>query len=173
MATPKKSAGKKAVKSSVQFMGVAPVVVPGYAGTSPYLYLVFGTLFGYFLSKARATDYDTIVDMFMMRDFQLYGVIGVAILVTSLGLYQIRGGNLTTRSGEPLKMDRLDWEPKRLTGAFLFGSGWALTGTCPGTCLAQIGEGKLVAFATAFGILAGVWYYRKVKPLPPSKDDVC
>ena len=41
-------------------------------------YLGFGALFGYFLSKARATDYDTIVDMFMCREFQLYGVIMTA-----------------------------------------------------------------------------------------------
>ncbi|HUO57694.1 MAG TPA: DUF6691 family protein [bacterium] len=137
-------------------------------------YLVFGTLFGYFLSKARATDYDSIVDMFLCREFQLYGVILTAIAVVALGLFIIRRKGIKTKSGAPLELETMDWEPSRLTGAFLFGAGWALTGTCPGTSLAQIGEGKLVAFFTVAGILAGVWAYKKYKPASSSNEEqVC
>ncbi len=39
------------------------------------IFILFGFLFGYFLSKARATDYDAIRDMFLVKEFQLYGVI--------------------------------------------------------------------------------------------------
>jgi uncharacterized membrane protein YedE/YeeE len=135
-------------------------------------YLGFGALFGYFLSKARATDYDTVIDMFMCRDFQLYGVIITAIAVISLGLFLMRRKGITTYSGKPLELEPLAWEPNRLIGAFIMGAGWAIAGTCPGTSLTQIGEGKLVAFFTVAGILAGVWTYRKYKS-GSSKEQVC
>jgi len=183
---------------------------------SSILYVLFGTLFGYFLSKARATDYDTIVDMFLFRDFQLWGVILTAIIVIVMGLFLLRfgvrgsigiflfvvtlgllgwrfgtwtlgitallvlAGYIFLRiKGVPTLIDEaqdwkpLKWDPNRLIGAFIFGAGWALAGTCPGTSLAQIGEGKVVAFFTVVGIFAGVWAYHKFKPVPDSEDDVC
>jgi uncharacterized protein len=135
-------------------------------------YLGFGALFGYFLSKARATDYDTIVDMFLCREFQLYGVIMTAILVISLGLFLMKRKGIKTYSGQKLDLEPLDWQPNRLIGAFILGAGWAIAGTCPGTSLAQIGEGKLVAVFTVIGILGGVWAYRKYKA-GSSKEQVC
>src|SRR5581483_11317251 len=110
-------------------------------------------LFGYFLSKARATDYDTIIDMFQCKEFQLYGVIMTAIAVIALGLFLMRRYGIKTHSGQKLELESLDWDPNRLIGAFILGAGWAIAGTCPGTSLTQIGEGKLVAFFTVGGIL--------------------
>ena len=135
-------------------------------------YLGFGVLFGYFLSKGRATDYDSIVDMFLCKEFQLYGVILTAIAVISLGLWFMRRKNIPTKSGESFDGDPLEWDPNRLIGAFIFGAGWALTGTCPGTSLAQIGEGKVMAVFTVIGILAGVWAYKKFRP-GSSNEQVC
>jgi uncharacterized protein len=145
---------------------------PSAKGAIPYL--AFGILFGYFLSKSRATDYDSIVAMFRCREFQLYGVILVAVAVTSLGLFLLRRGGNKSLSGQKLDLEPLKWDPNRLAGAFLFGAGWALAGTCPGTSLTQIGEGKLIAFATVVGIGVGVWAYKKFKPGPSGKNDqVC
>lgn len=144
------------------------------AAESAFPYILFGLLFGYFLSKSRATDYDSIVAMFRLREFQLYGVLLVAVAVISFGLFLLRRGGNRTVSGRSMEMKPLKWDPNRLAGAFLFGSGWALAGTCPGTSLAQIGEGKLVAFATVIGIATGVWAYKKFKPEPSfNKDQVC
>jgi uncharacterized membrane protein YedE/YeeE len=136
-------------------------------------YLGFGVLFGYFLSKSRASDYDTVLDMFLFKDFQLYGVIGMAVAVTALGIFLLRRRKKPTASGEKLDWKSSSFEPNRLIGAFLFGAGWALAGTCPGTSLVQIGEGKLMAFVTVIGILTGVWAYQKIKPRSSSKDPVC
>lgn len=137
------------------------------------LAIVFGILFGFFLSKARATDYDTVVNMFRFRDFQLYGVIGMAIAVISLGLFLLNKKGIPTLSRKPLDWEPLAFEPSRLIGAFIFGAGWALAGTCPGTSIAQIGEGKLVAIFTVIGIFVGVWAYHKYQPVSESQDDVC
>lgn len=151
-------------------------------------YLGFGVLFGYFLSKAGATDYDTVINMFRPGDvhidkipggfafhldaLRLYGVIGMAIAVIALGLFLLDNSRKPTLSGKRLDWEPLKWDPDRIIGAFIFGAGWALTGACPGTSLAQIGEGKLVAIFTVIGIVAGVWAYPKYKPGAP-KETVC
>ncbi len=156
--------------------------------TNPLPYLGFGVLFGYFLSKAGATDYDTVINMFRPSDvhidktpggfvfhldsLRLYGVIGMAIAVIALRLFLLENSQKPTLSGKKLDWEPLKWDPDRLIGAFIFGAGWALTGTCPGTSLAQIGEGKLVAIFTVIGIVAGVWAYPKYKP-DSTKETVC
>ena len=136
------------------------------------LFILFGLLFGYFLSKARATDYDTIVDMFMFKEFQLYGVIGVAILVVAAGLFLTHRFKKPTLSGKVLDWEPFKFEPARLIGAFLFGAGWALAGACPGTVLTQLGEGKVFALCTVAGIFAGVWIFQKWQP-KTSSENIC
>ncbi|MFA7388616.1 MAG: YeeE/YedE thiosulfate transporter family protein, partial [Thiohalobacteraceae bacterium] len=49
-----------------------------------------------------------------------------------------------------------------LPGSVMFGVGWAMTGSCPSIALVQIGEGQLAALFTLFGILTGVWAYRRL-----------
>jgi uncharacterized membrane protein YedE/YeeE len=44
-------------------------------------------------------------------------------------------------------------------GAAIFGLGWALTGTCPGPAIIQVGEGHWMALATVAGIFLGNWAY--------------
>lgn len=147
---------------------------PTSAGTNPWTFTAFGTLFGYFLSKARATDYDTIINMFTWKEFQLYGVLGTAVAVIALGLFLIRRKQIPVRqTGKPLELESLKWDPNRLKGALMLGAGWALTGTCPGTALTQLGEGKVVALFTVAGILMGVWIYKKHGPDHSSKEEVC
>ena len=137
-----------------------------------FVFILFGFFFGYFLSKARATDYDTIVDMFMCKEFQLYGVLGVAILILAAGLFLTHRFGKPTLSGKALDWEPLKFEPNRLIGALLFGIGWALAGTCPGTAVTQLGEGKVSALFTVAGILAGVWLFQLWKP-KNSSDSNC
>ena len=51
---------------------------------------------------------------------------------------------------------------RNILGGVVFGAGWALTGTCPGTGLAQIGEGQTLAVFTVAGMVLGAWAYRFV-----------
>ena len=177
MAT-KKAVRKKAVSKKTASRNASRV--PGKAEASSALsplnlsvYLGFGVLFGYFLSKARATDYDSIVDMFLCREFQLYGVLLTAVAVTALGLFWFRRiGKISSPDRSP-EWKGLKWNPNRIIGAFIFGAGWALAGTCPATALAQIGEGKLVALATVIGIFAGIWTYKKFMRGADSQETVC
>lgn len=62
--------------------------------------------------------------------------------------------------------DQIPVKPIRagtISGALLFGAGWALTGACPAAALVQLGEGKAAALATLAGILAGAWLHEKAR----------
>ena len=54
------------------------------------LYLALGTLFGVVLSRSGAADYDFIQAMFLFTNFQLYGIIGTAVVLTAPGLWLIQ-----------------------------------------------------------------------------------
>jgi uncharacterized protein len=122
----------------------------------------FGLLFGFILSRVGATSYDAIANMFLLRDLQLMGVIGLAILVGGVGLWLFRHFGVRSASGGQLEMAQKPRSAGNLFGGLLFGAGWALAGACPGTALAQLGEGKIYALFTISGILAGTQLYRKL-----------
>jgi uncharacterized membrane protein YedE/YeeE len=124
--------------------------------------LLVGLVFGFALSRGRATDYDAIVDMFLLRDLHLALLMASAIAVAALGSFLIRRTRARAFDGAAIQL-----EPKPLhrgvwVGGLLFGFGWGLTGTCPGTGIAQIGEGKLIALFTVAGMLVGTWLYGRV-----------
>jgi len=136
-------------------------------------YLVLGSVFGFALSRSGAADYNFIQGMFLFEEFQLYGIIGTAVVLTapSLWLLKRRGRTLT---GEPLQIDLKPGHRGNIYGGILFGIGWSITGMCPGPILVNIGEGKLYALAALAGTLIGAsafgtLYPRLIKPfgLPP------
>jgi uncharacterized membrane protein YedE/YeeE len=122
-----------------------------------FVFIFFGALFGFCLSRARATDYDAILGMFRLTDLHLFGVIGVAIATAGLGLLVLRKIGVHSLGGEPIRLAPKPMHASVFTGGLIFGVGWALSGACPGTALAQLGEGKLYALATVAGIVAGTW----------------
>lgn len=121
--------------------------------------LTLGAVFGFILSRARATDYDAIAGMFRLQDLHLMGVIGVAIGVNALGLWLVRRSGAKALTGEAIVMKARPMKKGMFLAGLVFGTGWALSGACPGTALAQIGEGKLYGIFTVAGIVAGTWLY--------------
>ncbi|MGH7738828.1 MAG: DUF6691 family protein [bacterium] len=137
--------------------------MPAQSTASAGWLLIFGILFGYFLSKSRATDFDTVLNMFLFKDFQLYGVIVVAVVVIALGLFILRHKSKAF-AGKVENWDNPPVDRKRLIGAFIFGAGWALAGVCPGTVFTQLGEGKCSAIFPLVGLWAGVWVFLRFGP---------
>lgn len=117
--------------------------------------LLLGVLFGVALSKAQATDYSTIVNMFLLRDFHLYGVIATAILTVFLGTQSFKKFKIKDIHGKPIEYPLKSIQKGLIFGSIFFGIGWALTGTCPGTAVVQLGEGKLTALISLTGIFIG------------------
>ena len=133
------------------------------------LYLFLGAVFGFVLSRSGAADYNFVQGMFLLEKFQLYGIIGTAVLITAPGLWLLKRHGRTLL-GAPLSVRPKPQHPGNVLGGVLFGIGWSITGMCPGPILVNIGEGKLYALAALAGALIGaavfgVLYPRLSRPL--------
>jgi uncharacterized membrane protein YedE/YeeE len=126
-------------------------------------HIALGALFGFILSRAGATDYDAISGMFRLTDLHLFGVIGLAVAVSAAGFFALRGRGIRALNGETLLLTKKPMTRGLAAGALLFGVGWAVAGTCPGTALAQIGEGRLAGLVTFSGMLAGAWLHGRLE----------
>ena len=118
------------------------------------LFLALGTAFGYVLFRSGATDYDTVQRMFLLQDFQLWGVIAVAVAVTAPGLRLLRR-HARTATGAPLEVKPKPRNPGNWVGGAIFGAGWSITGMCPGPIFVNLGAGRLGALGALAGALAG------------------
>jgi len=126
-------------------------------------YVLMGTIFGFVLSRSGAADYNYIQGMFLLEEFQLYGIIGTAVVVTAPGLYLLKRYGKTL-SGAPISFERKPGHRGNIYGGFLFGVGWSITGMCPGPILVNIGEGKLYALAALAGTLIGAGAFGSLYP---------
>jgi uncharacterized protein len=117
-------------------------------------HFALGTAFGWILSRSGAADYNYIQAMFRFESFQLYGIIGTAVLVTAPGLWLLKRRRRTL-SGQPLIVTTKPVHPGNIVGGVLFGIGWSITGMCPGPILVNVGEGKLYALPALAGALIG------------------
>ena len=123
----------------------------------------FGILFGFALSRVGASEFDLIFNMFTGTDFKLAWVMLTAILVGFLGMRLLQAKRMTTRSGQPIKISHKKLGRFSLWGAVIFGIGWGMAGACPGTVLAQLGEGKIYALFTFSGMIFGTYIYARLK----------
>jgi uncharacterized membrane protein YedE/YeeE len=141
-----------------------------------WIYALFGTAFGFVLSRSGAADYDFVQGMFLLESFQLYGIIGSAVAVTAPGLWLLKRAGRTA-TGEALAVAPKPRHPGNVAGGLLFGVGWSVTGMCPGPILVNVGEGKLYALGALAGALAGaalfaLLYERLAGPLRMPKLQV-
>ena len=124
------------------------------------LSVLLGVLFGFLLVSVGATDFDYQAKMFLFKDFQLPIVLAVAMFTGMAGVWMIRrmkANNLIDQTD--IKYIKMPFNRRLLIGSLLFGIGWALTASCPGTAIAMLGEGKLIGIPVVLGILLGTWIY--------------
>lgn len=117
------------------------------------IYGFLGTAMGFILARIGFANYDEINKMFAFIDLRLtLTFAGSVVLLMVVGLI-FRG-----------RFPRQDkfFQPGTLPGSMLFGFGWAVTGACPSLVFVQLGQGKLPAIMTLFGIYLGVLLYRKM-----------
>jgi uncharacterized membrane protein YedE/YeeE len=114
---------------------------------------ILGMLMGMVLSFIGFTNYDELHKMFLFADLRLFLTFAGAVLFAAFTFNFLVQG---------LPAETKIWHPGVIPGAILFGSGWAMSGSCPSIALIQIGEGQLAAVFTALGMLFGVWLYREV-----------
>jgi len=128
-----------------------------------YSFLLLGTVFGFLLSRAGATTFDFYAELFLFTNLQLLWVIATAGLVGIVGVALFKRVKLrAVADGEPLSFQGKPMRKTLVFGALLFGIGWGVSGACPGTAPAMLGEGKMLAGFTLIGILSGTYLYGRM-----------
>ena len=132
-------------------------------------YLIFGTLFGFVLTKAEVISWFRIQEMFRFQDFHMYGVIGMAIVVGLISTQLIKRLNINDINGEPITIAPKDSSQmyRYSIGGTIFGLGWALTGACPGPLFALLGSGLGIILVPILGALLGTFVYGVIKDRLP------
>jgi hypothetical protein len=126
-------------------------------------FLGFGILFGFALSRVGASDFNLIYGLFTAEDVKLAWVIISAIIVGAVGMQILKRLSSPVRGGQTLKISHKELGRFSIYGALIFGFGWGISGACPGTVLAQLGEGKILGFFTFIGMICGTYIYAFLK----------
>lgn len=127
------------------------------------IFMTFGIVFGFLMSRAGATQFDFYAQLFLFENLQLLWVIVFAVITGMLGMSLLKRFNAReVMTGARLTFEGKPKQPGLIIGALLFGVGWGVTGTCPGSAAVMLGEGKIIALASGFGMLLGTYLYAHV-----------
>lgn len=123
--------------------------------------LVLGFLFGWALHKAGLTHYARIVNVYRFRDMTVMRFMLTALVV---GAFAIQLGlDAGFAESAPVPPTSV---LANLVGGVVFGIGMATAGYCPGTVVAEAGEGRLDAWTAGFsGLLVGAMVFGLMQPL--------
>ncbi|HEY4148224.1 MAG TPA: DUF6691 family protein [Chitinophagaceae bacterium] len=122
-------------------------------------YAAAGWWFGILLVKSEVINWFRIQEMFHLKSFHMYGVLGSAVLTGIVSVWLIKRFKVKTIYGEPIVLPVKQFSKGQVYGGLLFGAGWALTGACPGPLFALVGSGATVIVVTLLSAIAGTWVY--------------
>ncbi|MBT96011.1 MAG: hypothetical protein CL431_08595 [Acidimicrobiaceae bacterium] len=118
--------------------------------------LVFGAMFGGVLAAGSLHEYDTIHNMLRLDKFYVFGFMGSAIAIATLGLGILESRNTKTSLGGIISLQRSDINASHIRGGVIFGSGWAIAGTCPAPVLVMLSSGAMLSLVVIAGIFVGL-----------------
>lgn len=131
--------------------------------------LISGLLFGVGLTLGGMTQPSRIVGV--MDVTGVWDPTLVFLFLAAVGTYHVIY-RLAVPRGKPLFATnfeiptRKDINPTLLSGAALFGVGWALSGYCPGPAVVSLGSGQAQAIVVVVAIAAGMALF-DLGPLVP------
>lgn len=116
-----------------------------------------GAVFGAALAWTGMTSPEVIRSALLFENSYLFLMFGSAVATAFVGLRLLRA----LRSRAVLSDNPIRWKVTRparnnVTGAVLFGTGWALSGACPGPVATQLGQGVAWSLFTIAGMVAGI-----------------
>lgn len=122
-------------------------------------FLALGFFFGVILIKAEVISWFRIQEMFRFQAFQMYGIIGSAVVIGIISVFLIKKYKIKTIKGEEIKIEPKKFSIGNIIGGLMFGLGWAMTGACPGPLYALVGSGLLVIAVVLLSAVFGTWVY--------------
>jgi uncharacterized protein len=124
-------------------------------------FFLVGIPFGIIMTKSEVISWFRITEMFRFEALHMYGVIGVAVIVSAAAMFLLKKFRVKTWGGGEVECTNvLPFNMKRhLLAGSLFGLGWAITGACPGPMWVLVGNGFLVVLVYIAAAVAGTWAY--------------
>lgn len=117
---------------------------------------LFGGAFGFVFAAAGLNQYNVIHRMLLLKNFAPFLIMGSAMATALPILWLLERRKWTTPLGGDLVLRRWAFEPKHLWGGIIFGTGWAITGACPGTASTTLGSGSMLGVVLVAGIVGGI-----------------
>jgi uncharacterized protein len=117
------------------------------------LALIFGMCFGYLLQQGDIGKYDVLMGQLLLQDWTVAKIMLSAILVGMVGLFTLAA---LRKIELPQKKTRL---AANILGGLIFGVGFGLSGYCPGSAAAALGEGHWDALVAMAGMVFGSYVY--------------
>ncbi|MFI5150953.1 MAG: DUF6691 family protein [Bacteroidia bacterium] len=130
-------------------------------------FLVLGFIFGIILIKTEVISWFRIQEMFRFQSFQMYGIIGSAIVVGMISIMLIKRNKVKSMDGTEIRIADKEFTKGNIIGGFIFGLGWAMTGACPGPLYALIGSGMGVVAVVLISAVLGTFVYGLLKDRLP------
>ena len=118
--------------------------------------LAFGAAFGVLFAAAGFNQYDIVHNTLLLRYLDPFFVMGSAVATALPLLWWLERRGFHTPLGGALQLRRWPVERKHIYGGVVFGTGWAVTGACPGTTSTMAAAGSVLGLVTLAGILVGI-----------------
>lgn len=116
---------------------------------------IFGAAFGFVLAAARLHEYSTIHRMLKFDELDVFWLMGSAIATSLPLLWWLERRKVRTAFGGTIALSRSKPQRHHLIGGALFGTGWAVAGTCPAPALAMLSSGATLAVVAIVGLFIG------------------
>jgi uncharacterized protein len=126
--------------------------------------LATGILFGFFLQKGGATDYNVIEGQLLLTDFTVLKLMLSAVVVGMVLFHLLKHYGYANSHAAKGHLG------SNIIGGLIFGAGFALLGYCPGTVAGAAGTGALDAiFGGMVGMLIGAGIFAESYPVLKKK----
>ena len=112
------------------------------------------------MTKSEAISWFRILEMFRFESFHMYGIIGVAVVISAIILVVMKKLRIKTLENTDVNYTSMALRPVRhvLAGS-IFGLGWALLGACPGSAYVLFGNGYAIMGIVLIGAVFGTYFY--------------
>lgn len=131
-------------------------------------FILLGIVFGIVMSKSEAVSWFRIQEMFRFQSFHMYGIIGTAVTLGVLGVALIKRFKIRDFQGNPIVFYPKEKSFIRyILGGIIFGLGWALSGSCPGPMVVNIGYGFFALIIVFLFAIFGTFIYGVIKDKLP------
>ena len=121
--------------------------------TKILLGLFSGIAFGFVIQRIGATSADRMAKAHLMLESDIPKFMLTAVILSAIGLYGLQAAGVGRTLVLPTSLVATG------LAAVIFGIGWGVSGYCPGTAWAAVGEGRMDAVFAFLGGLCGAAFF--------------